>query len=348
MTVGILTHHWQDEYGSALQAYAMRLAIETAGHLPVFIDLCLPYAPSQWERIAGAFRHRRFEEFRRVYLCPISQLTYRSMAELRRNPPLCDCYVTGGPRVWDPRVAGELLPAYFLAFGPESTRRIAYAPSLCLTQWKDVAPFRLPEISRALSRFTSILLPSDAEIKICRENFGHQALTVVEPIFLFDSYPELTHGREGSEDEIAVHLLSANPALEQAASALAAESGASIHKIGSHGKAKAFGGLRTDSVKEWISRLSGARMVVTDSPEALAIALLYHRPFAVWTANDVTGPGIRRLLSALGLTDHIIGGEPDAATLGRLTALPTDWAKTDQRLGALRSESWRLLRQALL
>lgn len=347
MTVGILTYHWQDDYGSALQAYAMRLAIEATGHLPVFIDLCLPYAPSQWERITGAFRHRRFEEFRRLYLGPISHLTYRSLADLRRNPPLCDCYVTAGPRVWNPEVAGALLPAYFLAFGPESTRRIAYAPSSCLMRWEDVPLFRLPEISRALSRFTSILLPSASEIDICRKSFGHQAFTVVEPVFLFDSYPELT-GSVETADETVMYMMSPQGSLESVASTFASSTGAPLHKVGSYSKAKALGALRTDSVKEWISRLAGARMVITDSPEVLAIALLHHRPFAVSASDAVSGPRIRTLLASLGLSGHIIPENDDGDGLARIAALDVDWNKTDQRLGALRAESWRLLRQALI
>ncbi|MBD5206966.1 MAG: polysaccharide pyruvyl transferase family protein [Bacteroidales bacterium] len=346
MTVGILTHHWKDDYGTMLQAYAIRRAVENAGHEPLFIDLCLPYASSHWGRIAGAFRHRRFEEFRRVFLTPLSLLPYRSMGELRRNPPLCDCYLTAGPFTWNPSTCGNFLPAYFLAFGPESTRRIAYAPSSGLSSWADTTAFHIPEISRALGRFSSILLAAPSEAHICKDIFGHHALQVVEPILLLDDYLEVT-GPLTPGDEIVTYLREPLPDLNTAASLFCNEIGLPLHEIGTYSTGHAIGASRTDSVRDWVSGIAEARMVITDSPSALALALIYHRPFAICLSDSQNALRVYDLLTALGLKDHIIHSSVATDRLCELLNDPIDWKLIDLRLGVLRSESRRLLRQAL-
>lgn len=55
---------------------------------------------------------------------------YRTLEELKEDPPEEDVYIAGSDQIWNPKVLGrDLDRAYFLDFGPDTVRKIAYAAS---------------------------------------------------------------------------------------------------------------------------------------------------------------------------------------------------------------------------
>ena len=129
MKVSILTYHWEDNYGATMQAYATYRAVKESGHTPEFIDLRLPYAPSLKSRLVFGLKRYRFNNFRKKHFKNLTDKTYRSVEELRRNPPASDCYLVGSDQTWNPQIGKKLLPAFFLTFGDDSVRRVTYATS---------------------------------------------------------------------------------------------------------------------------------------------------------------------------------------------------------------------------
>ena len=135
MKVSILTYHWEDNYGATMQAYATYRAVKESGHTPEFIDLRLPYAPSLKSRLVFGLKRYRFNNFRKKHFKNLTDKTYRSVEELRRNPPASDCYLVGSDQTWNPQIGKKLLPAFFLTFGDDSVRRVTYATSIGLNDW---------------------------------------------------------------------------------------------------------------------------------------------------------------------------------------------------------------------
>lgn len=346
MKVSILTYHWEDNYGAVLQAYATQRAVATLGHEPEFIDLHLPYAPSIMQRLIFGLKHHRFNKFRKKHYKSLTPRSYYSMAELRSNPPESDCYLTGSDQTWNPQIAKELLPAFFLTFGAEATRRTTYATSIGLRHWEPSSHISDEEIRDALEKFSSILLREENAIEIAESRWGAKAQQVVDPVLLFAEYPELTGPLKDSGEIVAYKLIN-NPEFYALARDTAKELKAPIRSIGSVRHPEGFKASYPEGVEKWVRRLAEAKAVLTDSFHGTVFSLLYHRPFVIYVGDPARVVRIESLLSDLGLQERILSAGATSDDFIRLLNKPIDWEKVDTRLGQRRQESFRLLAKAL-
>ena len=145
---GILTFLHNDNYGSALQAYALQRVIRELGHECEHLD----YEPDRNEKILNLLRSgnspklildglrkrsvKAGQEGARAKSAAIPAFYERRMQlsrkcrnaeELREASGAYDTLVCGSDQIWNPV---WLNPAYFLTFAPEGKKKIAYAPSL--------------------------------------------------------------------------------------------------------------------------------------------------------------------------------------------------------------------------
>lgn len=346
MKVGILTYHWEDNYGAALQAYATYKAVEMLGHSPEFIDLRLPSSGSMLSRLVFALKHHRFNRFRKRHFKSLSPVTYHSVSELRSNPPAADCYLTGSDQTWNPQIAGSLLPAFFLTFGDDSIRRVSYATSIGLNRWEQSPYITDEEIRRAVARYDTLLLRETSGIEICRDIFGRDALQVVDPVLLFPEYRSLTGDVKPSGEAIAYKLID-DPEFYGMAKAAAESFGLPIRSIGSVRRPKGFRSSYPESVEGWIRRFAGASLVLTDSFHGTVFSLLYHRPFVVYIGNPQRTTRITSLLNLLGLSDRILSHGATEQDMIAAARRPICWHDIDRRLATLRQSSTALLKKAL-
>lgn len=346
MKVSILTYHWDDNYGATLQAYATYRAVKEVGHTPEFIDLRLPYAPSLRSRLVFGLKRFRFNSFRKKHFKNLTDITYWGIDELRRNPPVSDCYLVGSDQTWNPQIGKKLLPAFFLTFGDDKVRRVTYATSIGLNEWEQSPYISDNDIKKSLNRFHRILLREDSGIRIAKEVFGVEAKQVVDPVLLFNSYPELTGDIYPSGEVISYKLINDEGFYEKA-KAVADAMHLPIRSIGSVRKPKGYRASYPESVDGWIRRIAGASLVLTDSFHGTVFSLLYHRPFAVYTGDPRRITRIVSLLNQLGLSDRILTGENFSAKIHSLVSKEIDWKSVDEIISNLRAESLTLLEEAL-
>lgn len=338
MKVSILTYHWEDNYGAAMQAYATYRAVKELGHTPEFIDLRLPFNPSLKSRIVFALKHYRFNSFRKKFFQNLTKKTYWSVEELRNNPPESDCYLVGSDQTWNPQIGKALLPAFFLTFGSESVRRVSYATSIGLNDWEESSYISNEEIRAALKRFHKILLRENSAIKIANEVFGAQSKQVIDPVLLFPSYPELTGDIEPSNEVVTYKLIYDNGFYEMAYQ-IAASMSLPIRSIGSVRKPKGYRASYPESVPGWIKRIGGASLVLTDSFHGTVLSLLYHRPFVIYIGDPNRVTRIISLLSQLGLSERILTSKNTISDFKWIASKPIDWNKIDIILSQLRNNS---------
>ena len=346
MKVSILTYHWEDNYGATMQAYATYRAVKESGHTPEFIDLRLPYAPSLKSRLVFGLKRYRFNSFRKKHFRNLTDKTYRSVEELRRNPPASDCYLVGSDQTWNPQIGKKLLPAFFLTFGDDSVRRVTYATSIGLNQWEKSPYISDSEIKKSLGRFHRILLREDSGIRIARETFGVEARQVVDPVLLFHSYPELT-GKIRPSGEVITYKLINDEGFYDKARAVADTMHLPVRSIGSVRKTKGYRASYPESVEGWIRRIAGASLVLTDSFHGTVISLLYHRPFVVYIGSPNRITRIVSLLDQLGLSERILTGENTIGKILDTANKKIDWNAVDKKLSSLRADSLKLLEETL-
>ena len=198
MKIGIITFHFPLNYGAVLQAYALAKYLRSIGHHSEFID----YQPNyhvkryQWKwKYCGLhptnfiypLLYKRFNLFRSTHLKLTSRL-YRSLDELVADPPKADAYICGSDQIWNPQIT-DFDIAYFLAFGIEAVKRIAYAGSFGKTELTQEQQKYLKPYFQGIKHI-SVREQSGAEVinTIC----GRQVECVLDPTLLIDGYESIT------------------------------------------------------------------------------------------------------------------------------------------------------------
>lgn len=346
MKVSLLTYHWEDNYGATMQAYATYKAIRELGHDAEFIDLRLPYSPSIMQRLVFFLKRRRFNSFRKRFFTNLTPRTYWSVEDLQNDPPQSDCYLVGSDQTWNPNIARNLLPAFFLKFGDKSVKRVTYATSIGQNSWCGSEAISDEEIREALSGFDKILLREDSAIRICKEKFGHEAEQVIDPVMLFSAYPELTGDLVPSGEVIAYKLID-DAGFYDMAKDIADSIGLPIRSIGSVRRPEGYRSSYPEKLEDWVKRLASASLVLTDSFHGTVFSLLYHRPFVVYVGDPSRTTRIESLLSQLGLSERLLTSRNSAEEFKEIANRQIDWDRVDKRIDELRKESFIKLKSAL-
>lgn len=346
MKVSILTYHWEDNYGATMQAYATYKAVKALGHTPEFIDLRLPYNPPLKSRIVFGLKRHRFNSFRKKHFKNLTEKTYWSVDELRKNPPHSDCYLVGSDQTWNPQIAKSLLPAFFLTFGDDKTRRVTYATSIGLNKWEKSPYISNEQIRDSLSKFSCVLLREDSAIKITEEEFNKNASQVIDPVLLFPSYPELT-GEIKPSGEIISYKLINDEGFYDMAMEVAKDMNLPIRSIGSVRKPKGYRASYPETVEDWIRRFAEASLVLTDSFHGTVFSLLYHKPFVIYIGDPNRITRIVSLLSQFGLQDRILTRYNSIEDFKKKVKEPIDWSHVDEILAQCRDDSLKKLEDAL-
>ena len=355
-TVGILTFLHNDNYGSTLQAWALQKTLRDLGYDALHLDYC----PDTKEKILNLLRsgnspmlvveglrkrhvrqqqdgavakHASFADFYAQHMrltdpCPNQRALARAAAH-------CSVLMTGSDQVFSPV---WLNPAYFLPFAEKHQRRMAYAPSLGVSQITS---------ARKAKRMTRWL--RDFEALSCREQEGAALLASLtgktvpvlpDPVLLQhrEAWLSLAENNVPAKPYLVTYFIGDNPAYWEKARDLAASLGLDILVIPvtQSAYAQPFDKAEGLSPQAWLGRLAGAAHVLTDSFHGTAFSLLMHRPHTIlrrYAEDDPESKNSRldQLMRSLQLTPN---------------ALP-DWAEVDQRIAALREEGIHWLQTSL-
>lgn len=171
MRIALINFHYAYNYGAVLQCTALKQVLENMGHSVEIIDYRPYYqmqyylkypnpfitARYAWNKLnkdrvckramfsAKWFVHTIFNyryakkrknlgELFQPYIDRNFKQTkrYNSYSELQKNPPDgLDAYICGSDQLWNPDVTWGIDPAYYLNFGDDQVKRIAYAVSPC-------------------------------------------------------------------------------------------------------------------------------------------------------------------------------------------------------------------------
>lgn len=369
----------QTNYGQLLQAFAMQQALMQLGHYPYTIRYGFhePLVPihgleriepsfakllsnmSKQEAKAGTEDNRHFDDFRQQHL-NLSQNAYNTVEELRRFPPVADCYLTGSDQVWAQLLCRENNATFYLDFGQPEVLRVSYAPSFALNSYPEEQNSLLAE---HLKRFNAISTREKTGLEICKK-VGYEATWVVDPTMLLsgDYYRQL--GAESitplPDDYAFVYHVNIKkddlpcwPQFSQY-NTVKGLSALAVHANGEEQPKDEVEFLSEDAtyryptIQEWIRMIDGSRYVLTTSFHGMLFAIMLHKPFFVSLRPQSMFAGndrITDILSELGLTDHIVTPETNVA---EMLKQKIDWEVVDRKLAALREQSMDYLRQHLV
>lgn len=201
MKIGIVTFHFVNNFGGALQAYALQKTIEEKcdcdteiiNYRNWFIRLTdyiriFPITTKLDEMMQGfltiGLRKRRIKKFKMFMQdnCNLSR-EYLSNASLIKNSPCCDKYICGSDQIWNPVLTGGVAKPYFLEFEKDKKKKIAYAPSMGTQK---IPLFWLQKMSKYIKNIEYVSIRESSSIQTVEEIVGHEVERFIDPTFLLE------------------------------------------------------------------------------------------------------------------------------------------------------------------
>ena len=351
MKIGILTFHFATNYGAVLQSFALQEYLSRMGHGVEIIDYTPSgchkgwlqcFNPRQLKNLVANIQELKkeikFRRFRTKHLV-LSARKYNSILELSSYPPASDAYICGSDQIWNKGLSSRILSdvgssmPYFLDFGVDGVKRIAYAASFGDAMQPSEYPSNLwPHVVRCLSRFSAISVREQSGITILNSLGMQNACVMPDPTLLLDvgDYDKLACRK--AESEFFFYSLHREQLEMGKALKLLKEKSKSVTCVTMH---------TPMGIEDWLGHIRAARNVVTNSFHGVVLAILFRRPFI---AIPVTGPLAKMndrlftLLGRLNLTDRIlITCEESQVT--SLLARSIDWPGVRAKIADLRHDA---------
>jgi hypothetical protein len=366
MNVGILTFHFSDNYGAALQAYALRRWLTEHGHRAHFIDyrpahiehggrLSLPTSPEKLKAnlkvvylALSSFLHQhfgnrdqrdKFAHFRERFLDVASDAAPTDNGASLAAAQAFDLIVAGSDQIWSPSQHFGFDPNYFLAFADAfRARKISYAASFGRDR---VSSSEAEQLPRLLHHFDAISVREASGVTLVEQATGQRPANVPDPTLLHDNYTELTDRAPIAPDEpyVFCYGLRSPDNIRQTAELVSRQLNCRI--LSPHNPHRRWAEIGTTVYPdpgEWVGLVKNARFVVTNSFHGTVFALLFRKPFIVaGLTGDKAAANARaiNLLRAVRLDNRFAPSFSEHSTQALMNS-PIDWANVDQRLGDLR------------
>lgn len=352
-TVGIMTTCYGNNFGEALQAFAVRRAIEK--HVPdCRAELIGFVCKNQSELVKPGFeryreeleeKNRLFEEFRRNEIGLSGDPAHVLTAE---NAPLYDQYVFGSDQIWNTNA--WKIPEFFGSFVPSGRKKVAYAASIGMKP--DHPALDLELFQKYVGTFDFLSVREEVHCDFLRQFTEKDVHYVADPTLLLDmdTYRELL-SRANPPAPDRKYIFYYQPHSADGAIVSLVNKLARIHRMD---VVHTFADIPReifplDSVsarfagpREFLRYISEASLVVTRSYHAVVFSILFGKPFYVYV-DKKTGSRFESLLTTLGLEERMIYDyiKPEEVSL------EIDYAKAYERLDRFRGESVRFLQAAL-
>jgi hypothetical protein len=369
MKIGIITYHWAYNYGAVMQAYALQSYLEKLGHIVEFIN----YVPiNQKVGILKKYIGRNFKStklkwktsHRELSFSPfvsklnIGSIKYTSYQELLDLPPKYDIYICGSDQIWNydlinysTEKSGISHP-YYLDFGDETTKRVAYAPSFGAVNIPDVLK---DEIKKCLSKFNSISVREKSGVEIVKSLGFENVKWMPDPTFLLNKEDYLNIETPETIDEqgfIYSYILEEQDEVAKKVLTLVSDkNNKNIYNVfmGTIMKDKNYKNI-IPSPEQWLHYINNADFIVTNSFHSTVFALIFHRPFITIPLGGRAyerNERIISLLDSLGLCQRLLW-EYDEDAILEIRRHSINWEIVDENINKWRENANDFFLNALL
>lgn len=300
-SVGMITIY-RKNYGAFLQAYALQQTLKKLGCKPeiirydYYIDhtilgLSLATKPSLKKILKyvavetlNYFPHR---ERQKVFDASVaanfdeSKQYYKTYAELEKDPPEYDVYLTGSDQVFNPLLSPQARGARLLCF-PKRGIKASYAASAGSNEipeaYRDI-------YAKALHSFACVSVREAGLAEFMESALGIHALCHIDPVFLLtaEEWSGFARPVDGlPEKYILYYRVLPQAELNKTAQALSEKTGLPIFVADGHDvfpdQVKRTGFL---SPEQWVYALSHAAYVVTNSFHGTAFSVNFNQKAAI-------------------------------------------------------------------
>lgn len=197
MKIGIVTFHKAINFGAILQAYALQTKLKELGHEPFFIDNNNTLSLLRWDmwiskspiktikKIAASINNIiRIKNFSKFLNCNLilDKQEFNRTDYFYNHLPYADAYICGSDQIWNYKMVNKSDEQLFwLAFGNEKSRKIAYAASFGMESLPDDIAIRYSNYAK---RLTTISVRESDAVKIINSFGISNVQHVVDPTLL--------------------------------------------------------------------------------------------------------------------------------------------------------------------
>lgn len=331
-SIGIITIHKINNYGSVLQAYALQKVCEDLGYKVEIIDYDFPnkfhqnnkYStasdtqPNEPKWIKALFAKALVRQHKGIRLFidkyqNLSSNKYHKVEDFTANPPAYDVYITGSDQLWSPRHCnGD--PAFMLYFAPDNALKISYAASI----GSNAIPEELKNAYIGLlSRYKHISVRENTGADVIRSLINKKATVVLDPTLLLnkDEWNKVaTPKRLVMKKYILCYFLNytfnAFPYVDELAMDMQKQTGYEIVRVARPPHKLSF--INTTyqigaSPEEFLALVRDAEIVLTTSFHGTAFAVNYGKPvFTVVQDRNASDSRQVSLMHNLGLDKQVL------------------------------------------
>ena len=356
--VGIVTYQWYDNYGTVLQAYALQHSLVKLGCDTHIIPLMTAHESllhrmvaksvrgtlQKWNKILREGwnrRHNSFERFRTAYFNYGGQKPL-AFSDATKKDYREDALVFGSDNIWSRGCyyANSDMAAVFLGDGIKHSRKFAYAASTGGRISND------PHCNTTIDRiknagFLKVSLREAVNMDVFAER-GVIAEVVPDPSLLLTAQ-EWNAVATGPSEKYAYVFgydlgHKGGISVRKGCDVIAKENGYRVRIPYPirwwHDRSVAV----RPGPEEWLSLISNASFVVTNSFHGVMFSLIFNRPFVFVKIQDRGERGelnMRALdiLKTAGLEDRIVSSEQD---IRHVMDMPIDWTVVNAKIGRFR------------
>ncbi|WP_321995063.1 polysaccharide pyruvyl transferase family protein [Clostridium butyricum] len=329
LKIGIITFHAAENFGSALQAFALEKVLMKNNYIPEIIDFILESDMKQYRLFRRhLYKHRpkaflgdliyysrnlkrryNFKSFKNKHLQVSSKQFYSGKDDLRGLNSEYDAFVCGSDQIWNLNCTNGFVSEYFLTFVDSSKKKISYAPSMPTK----VSSKYYGDLKTSIENLNSISVREKQTIGYLQDTVGvkTEIVQVVDPTLLIDSnsYVENFGIKKKNEKYIFVYILGdseINKSIIDMANQTSNQTGMKIkyvfiRSIKEFKKAEYLLGC---GPVEFLDAIYNASYVITDSFHATVFSVHFHVPFCVFPRKG-SESRMNELLGAIDMTENI-------------------------------------------
>ncbi|SDO52445.1 Polysaccharide pyruvyl transferase [Prevotella communis] len=367
MVINVITRHSPSNYGSLLQSMATLKVLQDLGHHAQIIDYqrkdergmgivrsqlkTKPQFSGFLKRLAyiavrypvEKYAQWKFDRMRSCWL----QMTKRYYSKNELDNLDADILMTGSDQVWGPMMSGVYDPVYFLQFGKKSIQRVAYAASFGKTNFdaKTAQSYK-----GMLADYDKITVREQSAVDLIHQ-FGLTNCEgkVLDPTLLLNGAEWRKHlditRIKSKGDYVLLYLIHNRPEHAEYARNLAKEMGKPLIKVNPFLHQARWGErfILCPDVREFVSLIDNATMLVTDSFHGTCFAINLNKPFIELLPKNGTSTRNQSVLEMTGLTDRIVNDYSDYNWQGKII----DYGRVNEILDVERKKSIDLLKHLI-
>ncbi|SNU93429.1 Polysaccharide pyruvyl transferase [Megamonas hypermegale] len=321
--IGIITFHFAYNFGSSLQAYALKFLLKNKGYNVKIINFIYERDFEQYKlfRVASylkrpksfivdvlfynknKMRKNNFELFAKRYF-DLGQKKYFNYKDMKELNDKFDTFICGSDQIWNLDCTQGVEPAYFLKFANKDKLKIAYAPSLAHVKF---ARNYNADLKEAIKDLDYISVREESTLPLIQPLTEKKVNVVLDPTLLLDKkdYELIINQYKNESEYIFVYMLEYSAELVKYCNEFSNKKRIKVIYISNNKisgiKGKNAFGIGPDKFLKYIKE---AKYIITNSFHATVFSIIFNKKFVTFTTKRSSSRMVD-LLDKLGISERI-------------------------------------------